>query len=241
MTTFFISDLHLSGDSELTGLFTRFLREEAVRAEALYILGDLFEAWIGDDAIAPWLSPVIDALRDLSATGVPVYIAHGNRDFLLGEMFCRHAGCQLLKTPCVIDLHGRPTLLLHGDELCTDDKEYQQLRTMLRNPQWQAQFLGLPLAARLEQAKALREKSKEAVQHKAYEIMDVNAQTVGEYLERYQVDTMIHGHTHRPAMHTLARGNGMATRYVLGDWHLDGAKILRCDGQGCQLVHYPQR
>lgn len=240
MTTYFISDLHLSGEAALTGLFTQFLREEAVGAEALYILGDLFEAWIGDDAIAPWLQPVIGALKDLSTTGVPVYLAHGNRDFLLGETFCRHAGCQLLATPCVIGLHGHPTLLLHGDELCTDDQEYQQLRLMLRNPQWQRQFLALPVAARLEQAKALREKSKEAVQQKTYEIMDVNAQTVIDYMERYRVDAMIHGHTHRPAVHTVARGSKEARRYVLGDWHPNGAKILRCDAQGCQLVTYPE-
>ncbi|MEW5757092.1 MAG: UDP-2,3-diacylglucosamine diphosphatase [Pseudomonadota bacterium] len=239
MATYFISDLHLNGEPELTGLFTRFLREEAIHADALYILGDLFEAWIGDDAIAPWLQPVLAAIKDLGTAGVPVYIAHGNRDFLLGETFCRHTGCQLLATPCVINLHGRPTLLLHGDELCTDDKEYQQLRLMLRNPQWQAQFLALPLATRIEQAKALREKSKEAVQHKAYEIMDVNAQTVSDYLERYQVDAMIHGHTHRPAVHTVAQGTSTATRYVLGDWHPNGAKLLRCDMQGCQLMHYP--
>jgi UDP-2,3-diacylglucosamine hydrolase len=232
MATLFVSDLHLQGgQTPADGLFCRFLGEQAATAEALYILGDLFEAWLGDDLVQPEHQGVIDALRALTDSGVPVYLMHGNRDFLLGDGFARRTGCTLLADPCVIDLYGSPTLLMHGDLLCSDDLPYQQMRRQIRDPQWVAGFLAKAPAERIAFARQLRDTSKEATGRKADYVMDVNEETVAAYLQQYRVGRLIHGHTHRPAIHSRADGG---QRLVLGAWEENGS-VLRCDEAGCRL------
>lgn len=234
--TLFISDLHLDPQRpDIVALFLRFLAEQASQAEALYILGDLFEYWIGDDmldhpATAAALAPVAEGLRALSSAGVPVYFQHGNRDFLIGETFAQRCGVRLLPEAQVVELDGVPTLLMHGDSLCTDDVDYQRLRVMLRDPQWQREFLALPLEERIRQAQALREKSREAAQAKAETIMDVNPQTVVETMRRHGVHRLIHGHTHRPAVHEFELDQAPAHRIVLGDWYERGSVLYCRDG-----------
>ena len=235
MTTLFISDLHLTGERPaIIGLFLDFLQQEALQADALYILGDLFEAWIGDDYVEPALIPVIEALAALTGAGVPVFVMVGNRDFLMGHSFERQSGCRLLPDPSVIDLYGTPTLLMHGDTLCTDDVDYQQLRRRLRNPQWQQQFLSLPVEQRLAFAQQARAESRQATRVKSEIIMDVNADAVATAFAEHQVNRLIHGHTHRPNTHHLFIDGQQLTRIVLGDWYEHGS-VLRCDGQDCTL------
>jgi UDP-2,3-diacylglucosamine hydrolase len=241
MAVLFISDLHLSGERPaILGLFQSFLAGEAARAEALYILGDLFEAWLGDDAVTPDSQPVLDGLKRLTGTGVPVYVMRGNRDFLLGERFARLTGCRLLADEHVIDLYGNPTLLLHGDTLCTDDVEYQQVRAMVRSPAWQQAFLAKSIDERIRFAREARAKSREVTQNKAEEIMDVNAQAVGAALERHGVSRLIHGHTHRPAVHRHDLHGKAATRIVLGDWYSQSS-VLRVDETGFLLSGVERR
>lgn len=232
MTTLFISDLHLSAERpHITDLFIAFLRTEARGAEALYILGDLFEYWIGDDAIEhAEFAPIVQALHALSAAGVALYLQHGNRDFLLGDAFCRATGATLLPDPTVIELYGQPTLLMHGDLLCTDDVEYQGVRKRLRDPRFIQAFLAKSAAERDATVRDYRAQSKVVTSQKAAEIMDVSAATVIETMQRHGVRRLIHGHTHRPATHSLACG----TRIVLGDWYEQGS-VLRCDVTGCNL------
>ena len=233
--TLFISDLHLDRERpEILSLFCDFLREEAARADAVYILGDLFEYWIGDDDPAEALQPAIGGLRDLTASGVPVFFMHGNRDFLVGKQFADTTGITLLPDPTVIDLHGTKTLLMHGDSLCTDDVAYQALREQLRHPQWQAQFLSQPLAQRHAYAQALRERSRAATAEKAEDIMDVNPAEVRRAMQSAGVSRLIHGHTHRPNIHALALDHAPAERMVLGDWY-DQGSVLRCTADGCTL------
>lgn len=236
MTTLFISDLHLSKEQpELLRLFLSFLAGPAAKADALYILGDLFEAWLGDDLILPEYQPALDALRKLTNSGVPVYVMRGNRDFLLGEQFAVATGCTLIDDPTVIDLYGSPTLLMHGDLLCSDDVAYQQLRKQLRDKKWIAQFLAMPVQERIAFAQKLRQQSKQETSYKSEAIMDVNALTVNEYLKRYDSTQLIHGHTHRPAVQEYGDGS---KRYVLGDWHADHAMVVECEGMDCQLIRY---
>lgn len=236
MATLFISDLHLSGERpETIRLFLDFLAGEARQAEALYILGDLFEAWLGDDVILPEYQPVLDALRRLSDSGIAIQVMHGNRDFLLGERFAALTGCRLVDDPQVIDLYGTPTLLMHGDLLCSDDHAYQALRVQLRDPQWIADFLSKSPQERVAFAQQLRERSRKETGEKNETIMDVNPDTVEQYLHQYQVTRLIHGHTHRPASHTHMLQGTSATRYVLPDWHEFGG-MLRCDADGCSAV-----
>lgn len=233
--TLFISDLHLSDERPaITALFLGFLREQAAGAEALYILGDLFEVWLGDDAVLPGYAPVVQGLKQLSATGVPVFVMHGNRDFLLGERFARDSGCTLLPDPAVIDLYGEPTLLMHGDTLCTDDVEYQQFRAQVRHPETQRQFLAMGLEQRLAVARQYRAESRERSRYKSETIMDVNQAAVEEALRRHAVRRLIHGHTHRPAVHRLAVDGREAQRLVMGDWYEQGS-LLTCDRNGCRL------
>ena len=235
MATLFISDLHLQGErTPASGLFRRFLKEQAPAAEALYILGDLFEAWLGDDLILPEYQGIIDALRALTDGGVPVYVQHGNRDFLLGEQFSKLSGCTLLADPTVIDLYGTPTLLMHGDLLCSDDLPYQAMRRQLRDPQWVTAFLAKSAEERIAFAQQLRDKSREEISQKAEYVMDVNDDTVTSYLHDYRVGRLIHGHTHRPAVHTLPGG---AQRLVMGAWEQYGS-VLQCDGEGCRLIEF---
>ena len=237
--TLFISDLHLDpARAAITELFLAFLRTTAPRAEALYILGDLFEAWIGDDAADAAHRPVIEGLRALSAGGTPVYLMHGNRDFLMGARFEQMSGARLLPDPSVIDLYSQPTLLMHGDTLCTDDVDYQQFRARVRGERWQREFLALPPARRAEIAHRLRVASQEYTRGKKPEIMDVNPQAVERALREHRVLRLIHGHTHRPAVHTLPLDGRTATRIVLGDWYEQGS-VLHCDAAGCRLSSLP--
>jgi UDP-2,3-diacylglucosamine hydrolase len=231
MSTLFISDLHLSQERPaIGGKFLQFLAEQAPQAEALYILGDLFEVWLGDDLIPPEVQAILNAMRTLQQHGVPLYVMHGNRDFLLGQRFAKLSGATLLDDPCVIDLYGTPTLLMHGDLLCTDDVPYHEMRQMLRNPAWIESFLARVPAERIAFAQSLRERSKQETGEKAAAIMDVNAATVREYLARYNVSRLIHGHTHRPMIH---HEHGIE-RCVLGDWYEQGS-VLCCDVNGCHL------
>tara|TARA_R110001583_G_scaffold23123_2_gene85845 strand:+ start:2565 stop:3290 length:726 start_codon:yes stop_codon:yes gene_type:complete len=219
VTTLFISDLHLEESRpDITGAFLRFMNEEAPRAEHLYILGDFFEAWIGDDEHTPLQEQVAAALRTLSGNGTRIFLMHGNRDFLLGEDFCARAGATLLDDPTLIDLYGTPTLLMHGDSLCTADVEYQKFRANMRNPKTQKLILARPLKDRQQMARQLREMSMATNSDKAEDIMDVTPDEVVRVMEAHDVPRLIHGHTHRPAEHTLKVNNKTAKRIVLGDW-----------------------
>ena len=236
MATLFISDLHLDADRpDVIDLFGAFLDGQARGADALYILGDLFEAWVGDDDPSHAGAFVAGKLRALSASGVPVYFIRGNRDFLLGEAYARRAGMRILPDPAVVVLHGEPTLILHGDLLCTDDLAYQQFRAQTRDPRWQAQFLAQPLQARLAFAAQARAASQArhgelVAQGMAETIGDVAGDTVRAWFARHGLRRMIHGHTHRPAIHVA----GDATRIVLGDWYEQGS-VLRVDAGGAAL------
>jgi UDP-2,3-diacylglucosamine hydrolase len=220
MPTFFISDLHLDeARPQITDLFLRFLAREAGSAEALYILGDLFESWIGDDDDAALPTRVAQALRAVHDKGVPVYFMHGNRDFLLGAPYAERAGLVLLADPTVIVLGGERRLLMHGDTLCTDDIAYQKFRGMVRNPDWQQQFLGRSLAERRAFAAQARGESRKQTAMKAAEIMDVNQAAVESAMRAHSVRQLIHGHTHRPATHQFELDGEVAERIVLGDWY----------------------
>jgi len=232
MTTLFIADLHLDDRRpETTALLLGFLQAEAVNADALYILGDLFEFWLGDDVPSRCSVEVAAAISALSDEGVPCYFQHGNRDFLLGEDYAKQVGMDFLAEEHVIDLYGEVVLLMHGDTLCTDDIEYLQFRTMVHNPTWQQDFLSRSPQERLEIALGARDASTEHKGKVDMDIMDVNPAEVIDKLEHHGVHRMIHGHTHRPATHKL-EVNGKATqRIVLGDWYTQGS-VLRVSAGG---------
>jgi UDP-2,3-diacylglucosamine hydrolase len=239
MATLFISDLHLDASlPELTRLFERFMNEQASHAEALYILGDLFEAWVGDDDDRPETEQFVASLRALSDQGVPLYIMHGNRDFLFASGFVARTGCKLLSEPSLIDLYGTPTLILHGDSLCTDDVKHQQSRLLVRSQKWKEEFLAQPLARRIALAQEYRSMSREHLRDKPEAIMDVNAEAVNALMQEYGVTQMIHGHTHRPAIHDFTLDDAPARRIVLGDWNQYGS-VLSCDENGCELRRFP--
>lgn len=236
-TVLFISDLHLSPERPaITELFLNYIGGEARRAQALYILGDLFEVWLGDDDSQPEHQRIIAALRDLRDSGTEVYLMHGNRDFLLGEDFASASGCRLLPEACVIALGDTPTLLMHGDTLCTDDIDYQKFRQTVRNPQWQKQFLSLPFAERVRLAQGMRAESRLQTSIKPDYIMDVNHQAVEQAMLDHKVLRLIHGHTHRPAVHDFHLNGQPAQRIVLGDWYEQGS-ALWCDAEGCRTQH----
>jgi UDP-2,3-diacylglucosamine hydrolase len=233
---YFISDLHLHPSRPATlACFRDFLADIGGQARALYILGDLFESWVGDDHPEPAYRAVRLALRDCAARGTRVHLMHGNRDFLLGETFAQQAGASLLPDPALIDLYGTTTLLMHGDSLCTDDADYQQLRRRLRDPGWQRQALALPLAERLEMAAEARELSVLTSQDKEAYIMDVNRDSVLQSLRAHQADLLIHGHTHRPGVHDYELDGKTVKRVVLGDWYRQGS-VLCVDCNGLQLT-----
>lgn len=236
MATLLISDLHLDPDRpQITALFESYLASDEVRrADALYILGDLVEAWIGDDDDAELPQRIATATRGVRDAGVPVYFMAGNRDFLLGDAFARRAGMTLLDDGVVHDIHGRATLLMHGDVLCTDDVAYQAVRQEVRNPQWQKQILSMPLDARRAFAAKAREDSKAHTGSTMESIMDVNADAVARTMRKAGVTRLIHGHTHRPAMHAFELDGKAAERIVLGDWYEQGS-VLRVDGTGAEL------
>ena len=219
MSTLFISDLHLEESRpDITGAFLGFLENEAMGVERLYILGDFFEAWIGDDERTPLQEQVAAALREVSDSGTDIFLMHGNRDFLIGEDFCKRVGATLLDDPTVVDLYGTPALLMHGDSLCIDDVEYQKFRANMRNPKTVEMLLARPLKDRQLMARQLRQISMAKNQGKAESIMDVNLDEVVNEFERHGVQLMIHGHTHRPATHELEANGSPARRIVLGDW-----------------------
>jgi UDP-2,3-diacylglucosamine hydrolase len=239
VTTLFISDLHLDGARpDITAQFLDFLDREARRAQALYILGDLFEAWIGDDDPDPDKRRVLQGLRSITSAGVKTFLIHGNRDFLIGKRFCRETGVELLNDGTLIDVYGRRVLLMHGDLLCTDDHAYQRLRRIVRNPIVQFVMRRLSLRQRQRLAERMREGSKEHIKSMdiaAPQIMDVNQDEVRRTFERYGVDCMIHGHTHRPAVHEMEIDGRKAVRIVLGDWYEQGS-VLRWDEKGFELA-----
>ena len=238
MTTLFISDLHLDGTRpDISAQFLDFLQREARSAEALYILGDLFEAWIGDDDPDPDKRRVIAGLRAVRDAGVRTFLIHGNRDFLIGKRFCRETGMELLEDGTVVDLYGRRVLLMHGDLLCIDDHAYQRLRRIVRNPLVQFVLRRLSLPQRQRLAERMREGSKEHIASMdvaAPEIMDVNQDEVRRTFAHYGVDCIIHGHTHRPAVHELQIDGHKAVRIVLGDWYEQGS-VLRWNEGGFAL------
>ena len=227
MTTLFISDLHLDDRRpETTVLLQKFLQEEAVNADALYILGDLFEFWLGDDVPSKCSLEVATALSSLSDKGVPCYFMHGNRDFLLQHDYAKSAGMTLLAEEHVADLYGEQVLLMHGDSMCTDDIPYQQFRGMVRDTAWQNGFLAMSPQERLQVALQARDASAEHKDNVSMDIMDVNQDEVLAAFERHGVQRMIHGHTHRPAVHELEIAKQPAQRIVLGDWYTQGS-VLR--------------
>jgi UDP-2,3-diacylglucosamine hydrolase len=236
MTTLFIADLHLDpARPHITDLFERYLASDEVRqADALYILGDLVEAWIGDDDDAELPQRIATATHAVHDAGVPVYFMVGNRDFMLGRQFADRAGFTLLDDGTVHDIHGHPTLLMHGDVLCTDDVAYQAVRRQVRTPEWQAQILSMPLEARRAFAAKARQDSKAHTGSTMESIMDVNAVAVAAAMRKAGVTRLIHGHTHRPAVHTFELDGKPAERIVLGDWYEHGS-VLRVDGNGVEL------
>jgi len=236
MMTLFISDLHLDADRPASiARFLDFMEREASQANALYILGDLFEAWIGDDDTNPSYAPIISALADLKLRGVPCFFMHGNRDFLIGQRFAAATGCRLLAENEVVEIEGDRVLLTHGDLLCTDDKPYMALRAVVRDPAWQREFLAKPPTERRRIADDLRAKSQTAIAAKSEEIMDANQSAVETAMRRHNVSILLHGHTHRPAVHTFSIDGQDATRIVLGAWY-DQGSVVRWDENGFDLA-----
>ncbi len=234
--TLFISDLHLSEDAKhTTALFDHFCQTIAVHAAELYILGDLFDVWYGDDDATPFNDHIAAQLLQLSRLGVKLHIMHGNRDFLMTKRFCQRVGANLLKDPSFYQLDSQRVLLTHGDLLCTDDHQYLNVRRKVRHPITLALLKCLPLSARQAIGRHLREDSEHQKQQKTATIMDVNEQTVTEWFERHEVNSMIHGHTHRPNTHQHTTNQGTATRHVLGAWYETGSYIEAMNGH---LTHH---
>lgn len=235
----FISDLHLSADQPHSMVaFQHFIADIAPQAEALYILGDLFEYWAGDDDLhEPFHSQVISALRVLAEHDVKIYLLHGNRDLLMGIELAQACNATLLDDPTKLDLYGVPTLLSHGDTLCTDDVEYQNFRNQVHDEAFQKNFLAQPLAARKAYIEQLRQRSTLAKQHKDNVIMDVNDDAVAALLCAHQYPRLIHGHTHRPNRHEHIVDGHNCERWVLGDWYQYGS-ALRCDARGCRSISF---
>ncbi|PHS70977.1 MAG: UDP-2,3-diacylglucosamine diphosphatase [Methylophaga sp.] len=238
MTTLFISDLHLSPDNpDLTQLTIEFLQQETQGVKALYILGDLFNTWLGDDIIPAEFTLLIKQLHHLHTTGIKIYLMVGNRDFMMGKGLAKKIGGELLEDTCVIDLYGTKTLLLHGDTLCIDDLSYQRYRRWTRNKLLQWCFRHLPASYRQQISNKIKQKSRQQKRSKSAIIMDVNQSEVVRVMQQFSVTQIIHGHTHRPAIHQLKMGNIPAHRIVLGDWNKN-VSALKCNAQQCQLVDY---
>ncbi|GGD03442.1 UDP-2,3-diacylglucosamine diphosphatase [Halopseudomonas salina] len=239
MRYLFISDLHLQPERpDITRAFLHCLDTRAREADELYILGDFFEVWLGDDEQSPLANEVINALAKLSGTGTRIYVMHGNRDFLLGRRFCRAAGCTLLPDPHIVQINGEQVLLMHGDSLCTDDLAYMKMRRLLRNPVSLFVLRNLSLAQRRKIGRKLRNESREQTRQKPSDITDVNLGQVAETMRRHGVRTLIHGHTHRPAIHQLVIDGKPAQRIVLGDWDTAGW-CLKVDENGYRLESFP--
>jgi len=239
VATLFIADLHLQTEEPaITAGFLRFLQGEARHADALYILGDLFEAWIGDDDPNPLHREIAIAIKALVDSGVPCFFVHGNRDFLLGKRYARDCGMTLLAEETVLDLYGRNILIMHGDTLCTDDTGYLAFRAKVHNPWIQTLFLAVPLFIRSRIAAKMRAGSKAANSSKSMTIMDVNPQAVASVMAKHQVQWLIHGHTHRPYMHDLTVNDKPAHRVVLGAWHTEGS-MIKVTPDGVELIAFP--
>lgn len=232
----FISDLHIALEKpDITERFLLFLRNHAAKAEALYILGDLFDAWVGDDDLTPPTHKIRQQLKQVTDSGTPVYLQPGNRDFLLGQKFCQDTGVQLLDDYAVIDLFGTPTLLTHGDLLCTDDLPYQAFRLKSHTPEWKHSVLSKPLLLRLLMARWYRFRSYFHKRKKSQDIMDVNQDTVVHVMREHQCKRLIHGHTHRPAIHQFEINGRPAQRFVLAAWEKDAAKALHWGKEGYRI------
>ncbi|MHB8667381.1 MAG: UDP-2,3-diacylglucosamine diphosphatase [Burkholderiales bacterium] len=237
MSTLFISDLHLcAGRPQSNRSFFDFLERIARSARALYILGDLFEYWVGDDDLAdPFNATVVAALSQLAGSGVPAYLMHGNRDFVIGDAFARASRVTLLPDPTLLSLYGQQTLLMHGDTLCTLDSDYQAFRREARSQSWISGLMRQPLAERKAGIEALRRKSEQEKRGKPAEIMDVAPAEVEATLRRYGYPRLIHGHTHRPARHVHTVDGNICERWVLADWY-QGGSYLACDASGCRAL-----
>lgn len=233
-----ISDLHLGADhAPSAALFERFIADTAPQAEALYILGDLFEYWAGDDDLdTPFHRRICSALHELAAHGVRLFLLHGNRDFLMGERLADACRAVLLPDPLLLDLYGTATLISHGDALCTDDAAYQRFRAEVRSERWRSAFLAQPLAVRHAQIGELRAQSEQSKRTKAMDIMDVNETAVAALLRQHHYPRLIHGHTHRPAQHLHEVDGRICERWVLGDWDSGSARILRADESGLHWI-----
>jgi UDP-2,3-diacylglucosamine hydrolase len=240
VATLFVSDLHIDSNCPaITQQFLTLIGGAARAAEALYILGDLFDSWVGDDAPDADQLAAIAGLKALTGSGVPCFVMHGNRDFLLGDRFCALSGARLLPDPVVITLYGERVLVMHGDALCTDDRAYQRLRGTVRDAGWQRQFLALSATSRRSLAGAARDGSRVHTAGLTYSISDVNATSVAQVLRASGVATLLHGHTHRPGIHALTVDGRPCTRIVLGDWH-DRGSVLRWDRGGPELLFLPR-
>lgn len=237
--TYFIADLHLANNRpDITSCFLRFLKYEAIKAQSLYILGDLFEAWIGDDDDSAYLATIAKALTTLSAFGTKIYYIHGNRDFLLGQRFAKKSAMILLPEIELINLYSNDIVIMHGDTLCTKDIAYQKFRKKSRSWWWQALIKSLPLFVRKKIAADYRKRSAAATAVKSQDIMDVTPEEVVNCLEEYQCQLLIHGHTHRPAKHELIANGKKAQRIVLGDWYEQGA-WLKVTPESMELLYQP--
>jgi len=240
MATYFISDLHLERiESSITNIFTEFL-DDLNQNDSLYILGDLFESWIGDDNVTELSQYISDQLLSLSERNISVAIMHGNRDFLIGEDFCKASSIELINDPRIIEIDTKKVMLTHGDQLCTDDKEYQAFRSVVRNPLWQKDFLNFPISKREKIAGEAKDASKDSKENKAMEIMDVNTDAVLKAFNDHPVEIMIHGHTHRPNIHKISNEERKLTRYVLGDWSKNSAIILKWNEAEVELIDLAQ-
>lgn len=243
-TTHIISDLHLCQTKpNLFALFEHYMQKIAIRSNQLFVLGDLFEVWIGDDYLeiespnTQLYRDVISLFKHYSGHHGELFFIHGNRDFLLADKFEKQTGGKLLQEPHLIELFGKKTALMHGDSLCTDDIDYQKFRTMVRNPQWQQELLSLPIAKRIEIASGLRQQSKDAQAEKSMKIMDVNQQGVEEFFSQNDIDCLIHGHTHRQATHEFLVNNKKVKRVVLSDWGQQGF-YLSIENNGIKEVYF---
>ena len=240
MTTLFISDLHLdAARPEIGAQFLAFLGGEAREAETLFILGDLFEVWLGDDDPNPYYADIKTASRELVDAGVSVFFMHGNRDFMIGEDFATETGVTILRDPEVVDVHGEKVLLSHGDALCTDDVQYQQIRAMTRNPDWQTMMRTKTIQERIEIAIQARKDSMARSESLDDDIADVNQDAVEATIREHGVNILLHGHTHRPAVHEVSLDGRTATRIVLGDWYEQGS-VVRWDESGPRLEALPR-
>lgn len=238
MRTLLISDLHLEDRRpDITRAFFHLLDQFQGDVERLYILGDFFEIWLGDDALTPTANEVAIRLKQFSDAGCLVYLMHGNRDFLLGEDYAAHCGAELIHEPYLIEICGKQCLLMHGDSLCTDDKLYMDFRKMVRNREWQRDFLAKSLQERIAFGKQARNQSQEDAKEKTYEILDVNQDEVLRAIVEHNVPLFIHGHTHRPDRHQIELADSSCERIVLGDWHAKGWYIL-ADNENLELTSF---